>query len=62
MDEFYMRQALEIAKYAYGRTSPNPLVGAVVVKDDRIVGQGWHRQAGTEHAEVHALRQAGALC
>ena len=62
MDEFYMRQALEIAKYAYGRTSPNPLVGAVVVKDDRIVGQGWHRQAGTEHAEVHALRQAGVLC
>ena len=62
MNEVYMRQALTIANYACGRTSPNPLVGAVVVKDDRIVGQGWHRKAGTEHAEVHAIRQAGELC
>ncbi len=61
LHEFYMQQALTIAAYAKGRTSPNPLVGAVVVKDGRIVGQGWHRKAGTEHAEVHALRQAGEL-
>ncbi|MBP2635637.1 MAG: ribD [Firmicutes bacterium] len=61
MDEFYMQQALAIARYATGRTSPNPLVGAVIVKDGRIVGQGWHRKAGTPHAEVHALAQAGEL-
>jgi len=57
----YMQQALQIAAYAAGRTSPNPLVGAVIVKDGRVVGQGWHRKAGTEHAEIHALRQAGEL-
>lgn len=61
MDESYMRRALEIARYAEGRTSPNPLVGAVVVNHGRIVGMGWHRKAGTEHAEIHALRQAGQL-
>lgn len=61
MHEEYMQQALNIARYALGRTSPNPLVGAVVVRDGRIVGQGWHRKSGTPHAEVHALRQAGDL-
>ncbi len=61
MDEYYMQQALTIAQYAQGRTSPNPMVGAVIVKDGRIVGQGWHRQAGTPHAEIHALAQAGDL-
>jgi diaminohydroxyphosphoribosylaminopyrimidine deaminase/5-amino-6-(5-phosphoribosylamino)uracil reductase len=61
MDEYYMHQALTIAQYAKGRTSPNPLVGAVIVNAGRIVGQGWHRQAGTPHAEIHALAQAGEL-
>ena len=61
MDEQYMRQALSIAGYAIGRTSPNPMVGAVIVRDGRIVGQGWHRQAGTPHAEINALQQAGDL-
>ena len=61
MDEKYMAEALAIAQYAMGRTSPNPMVGAVIVRDGRVVGQGWHRQAGTPHAEVHALRQAGEL-
>ena len=60
-DEDYMREALRLAQYATGRTSPNPLVGAVLVRDGRIVGTGWHRQAGTPHAEVHALRMAGEL-
>lgn len=60
-DAYYMKKALEIASYACGRTSPNPLVGSVIVKDDRIVGQGWHRKAGTPHAEIHALNQAGEL-
>lgn len=61
MDKKYMEQALTIAQYAIGRTSPNPMVGAVIVHKGRVVGQGWHRQAGTPHAEIHALRQAGEL-
>lgn len=60
-DEKYMRLAMQLAGNAIGRTSPNPLVGAVIVKDNRIVGCGWHRKAGTPHAEVHALNQAGEL-
>jgi len=61
MDEKYMEQALTLARYAIGRTSPNPLVGAVIIRDGRVVGQGWHRQAGTPHAEINALQQAGEL-
>ena len=57
----YIREALRFAANARGRTSPNPLVGAVIVKDGRIVAEGWHRQAGTPHAEVHALNMAGDL-
>lgn len=60
-DEDYMREALRIARYAEGRTSPNPLVGAVIVRDGRIIAEGWHRKAGTPHAEIHALRMAGDL-
>ncbi len=56
-----MREALRIARHAEGRTSPNPLVGAVVVRDGKIVAQGWHRKAGTPHAEIHALNMAGEL-
>ena len=61
MDEEYMRQALSLAQYATGRTSPNPMVGAVIVREGRVVGQGWHKQAGTPHAEINALQQAGEL-
>ena len=57
--EHYMRQALDLAKRGQGRTHPNPCVGAVVVKDARVVGRGFHKKAGTPHAEVIALRQAG---
>lgn len=60
MDERYMRAALGLARRAAGRTSPNPMVGAVVVRGDRIVGRGYHARAGDDHAEVVALRQAGA--
>lgn len=60
-NEKYMRLAMQLAGNAIGRTSPNPLVGAVIVKDNRVVGCGWHRKAGTQHAEVHALNQAGEL-
>ena len=61
LDESYMREALRIAEYARGRTSPNPLVGAVIVRDGTIVASGWHRAAGEPHAEIHALRMAGEL-
>ncbi|WP_410983731.1 bifunctional diaminohydroxyphosphoribosylaminopyrimidine deaminase/5-amino-6-(5-phosphoribosylamino)uracil reductase RibD [Bacillus cereus] len=58
-DQEYMKIALQLAKSATGQTSPNPMVGAVVVKDGNIVGMGAHLRAGEEHAEVHALRMAG---
>ena len=58
-DEKYMRLALRLAIKAKGRTSPNPLVGAVIVKDNRIIGKGYHRRAGEPHAEINALDMAG---
>lgn len=58
-DQHYMKIALELAASAKGKTNPNPLVGAVIVKDDVIVGTGLHRKAGEPHAEVHAFRMAG---
>jgi len=54
----HMRLALRLAARGYGRVSPNPLVGAVLVKSGRIVGQGWHHRAGDAHAEIEALRDA----
>jgi diaminohydroxyphosphoribosylaminopyrimidine deaminase/5-amino-6-(5-phosphoribosylamino)uracil reductase len=58
-DEDYMRRALRLAARAAGRTSPNPMVGAVIVRGDKIVGEGYHRAAGEPHAEVIALEKAG---
>ncbi|MBI1785536.1 bifunctional diaminohydroxyphosphoribosylaminopyrimidine deaminase/5-amino-6-(5-phosphoribosylamino)uracil reductase RibD [Candidatus Sumerlaeota bacterium] len=58
-DETFMRNALALAEKARGRTSPNPMVGAVIVKDGRIVGHGFHAKAGDPHAEVIALTEAG---
>lgn len=54
-----MQRALMLACRAEGDTSPNPMVGAIVVRGDEVVGEGWHRRAGGPHAEVHALRAAG---
>lgn len=51
-NSFYMRRALELAKKATGYTSPNPLVGCVIVNDGKIVGEGFHPKAGQPHAEV----------
>ena len=59
VDRNYMRLALREAKKGIGRTSPNPSVGAVVVKNSKVVGKGYHKRAGTPHAEIHALREAG---
>ena len=54
-----MQMALDLARQAMGRTSPNPMVGAVVVKDAQVLGTGYHARAGTPHAEVLALNEAG---
>jgi diaminohydroxyphosphoribosylaminopyrimidine deaminase / 5-amino-6-(5-phosphoribosylamino)uracil reductase len=59
IDEKYMRLALRLAEKARGRTSPNPMVGAVVVKDGRVIARGYHKRAGEPHAEAIALRKAG---
>lgn len=55
----YMRRAVSLARKGVGRTAPNPAVGCVIVRDGRIVGEGWHKKAGTPHAETLALAQAG---
>ena len=55
-DEQYMRRAIELAKRGMGYTSPNPMVGAVIVKDGRIIGEGWHERYGELHAERNALK------
>ena len=58
-DRRYMRAALRLAARGVGQASPNPTVGCVIVRNGRIVGQGWHRYADRDHAEIGALRQAG---
>jgi diaminohydroxyphosphoribosylaminopyrimidine deaminase / 5-amino-6-(5-phosphoribosylamino)uracil reductase len=54
----YMALALRLARRGYGTTSPNPMVGAVLVKNGRVIGRGWHHLAGAPHAEIEALRDA----
>jgi len=58
-DEYFMKIALDLALKGQGFTSPNPVVGAVVVREGRIVGKGWHEAAGKAHAEVNAIEDAG---
>eukprot|EP00775_Hariotina_reticulata_P009437 gene9438-9602_t len=60
-DRKYIRQALDLARRALGKTFPNPAVGCVIVKDHQVVGEGFHPKAGLPHAEVYALRAAGRL-
>src|SRR5216684_9029446 len=59
-DDRFMQRALVLARRGVGKTSPNPIVGAVMVKNGRIVSEGWHKKAGGPHAEVFALRGAKA--
>jgi diaminohydroxyphosphoribosylaminopyrimidine deaminase/5-amino-6-(5-phosphoribosylamino)uracil reductase len=59
VDALHMARALELAARGEGFVEPNPMVGAVVVRDDEVVGEGWHRRFGGPHAEVEALRVAG---
>ncbi|WP_447502722.1 bifunctional diaminohydroxyphosphoribosylaminopyrimidine deaminase/5-amino-6-(5-phosphoribosylamino)uracil reductase RibD [Acinetobacter pittii] len=58
-DQYWMQQAIELAKRGLYSTKPNPNVGCVIVKDDQLIGQGFHPKAGQPHAEVFALREAG---
>ena len=58
-DESFMAQALKLAENGRGRVHPNPMVGAVVVKNGRVVGKGFHARFGGPHAEINALKQAG---
>lgn len=55
----FMKRALALARQGKGRTSPNPMVGAVIVNAGKVVGEGYHQKAGGPHAEIHALRAAG---
>jgi len=57
--EVLMTRVIHLAKRGKGRVSPNPLVGALIVKNGRIIGEGYHKKAGTEHAEVVAINKAG---
>src|SRR5690242_15875691 len=57
-DTDFMRLALQLARRGYGTTSPNPMVGAVLVKGGQIIGRGWHWRAGEAHAEIEALHDA----
>ena len=61
MKHAYLREALELAAEGQGQASPNPLAGALLVKDEKVVGRGFHTYAGVKHAEIHALEQAGEL-
>lgn len=60
IDEGFMKQTLRLAKKGLGSTSPNPLVGAVVVKNGQVLGSGYHKRAGAPHAEIEALSIAGS--
>ncbi|MEA3470601.1 MAG: bifunctional diaminohydroxyphosphoribosylaminopyrimidine deaminase/5-amino-6-(5-phosphoribosylamino)uracil reductase RibD, partial [Thermodesulfobacteriota bacterium] len=57
-DEFYMKRALSLARKGEGWTSPNPMVGCVVVKEGRIIGEGYHKKFGENHAEINAINSA----
>ncbi|WP_197970650.1 bifunctional diaminohydroxyphosphoribosylaminopyrimidine deaminase/5-amino-6-(5-phosphoribosylamino)uracil reductase RibD [Denitratisoma oestradiolicum] len=59
LDHQYMAQALRLARRGLYTTTPNPRVGCVLVKEGRVVGEGWHEKAGRPHAEIHALQDAG---
>jgi diaminohydroxyphosphoribosylaminopyrimidine deaminase/5-amino-6-(5-phosphoribosylamino)uracil reductase len=59
MNPAYLREALELARLGRAQTSPNPMVGAVLVRDDHVVGRGLHTYGGVKHAEILALEQAG---
>ena len=60
-DQNWMQKALRLAVRGIGRVSPNPPVGCVIVKENKVIGRGWTQPGGRPHAEVMALQQAGGL-
>ncbi|MFM2225282.1 MAG: bifunctional diaminohydroxyphosphoribosylaminopyrimidine [Bacteroidota bacterium] len=58
--QFYMQQCIDLALKGIGNVAPNPMVGAVLVHDDKIIGEGWHRQYGEAHAEVNCINSVAA--
>ena len=62
VDEKYMALALELAEKGRGKVEPNPMVGAVLVKNGEIVGKGYHQIFGGAHAEIHAIHEGGTNC
>lgn len=58
LDEDYMKRALQLARKGLGKTSPNPMVGAIIVKDNQIIGKGYHHYYGGRHAEINAIQNA----
>ena len=61
LDEIYMKRCIELAIKGAGYVSPNPLVGCIIVHDNIIIGEGYHKQFGKEHAEVHAINNIKTL-
>ncbi|MBI5024319.1 MAG: bifunctional diaminohydroxyphosphoribosylaminopyrimidine deaminase/5-amino-6-(5-phosphoribosylamino)uracil reductase RibD [Candidatus Omnitrophica bacterium] len=59
-DNHFMQMALDLAAKGKGHTSPNPMVGAVIVRKNRVIATGWHKRCGADHAEIVALKKAGA--
>ena len=54
-DQYYMQRCINLAQKALGKTYPNPMVGSVIVHENKIIGEGWHQKAGQHHAEVNAI-------
>ena len=57
-DSYYMGIAIRLARRGAGKTSPNPIVGAVIVANGKIIGQGYHKRCGDHHAEINAIKSA----
>ena len=57
-DERYIKRTFQLARMGVGKVNPNPLVGAVIVKDDRVIAEGFHREFGDDHAEIDAIKNA----
>jgi diaminohydroxyphosphoribosylaminopyrimidine deaminase/5-amino-6-(5-phosphoribosylamino)uracil reductase len=62
LDSIYLERALALAEAGRGLTTPNPVVGAVIVSHGEIVGEGYHTAAGRDHAEIAAIKDAAARC
>ena len=54
-DEYFMKRCLDLAENGLGKTYPNPIVGAIIVYKNKIIGKGWHEKAGKHHAEINAI-------